>query len=88
MTKWPSPVVRLFLGDFTPDAVLAAADDPNVATKNSHRCDANFYIGELKLLAGAKDDPAKLFAQAAQACGHDDVELSAANAELKVLKGQ
>src|SRR5262249_26315514 len=27
MTKWPAPVIRLYLGESTPEAVLAAADD-------------------------------------------------------------
>lgn len=33
MTKWPAPVVRLYLGQMTPEAVLAAADDPKPETK-------------------------------------------------------
>src|SRR5262249_3331617 len=27
MTKWPGPLIRLYLGQGTPEAVLAAADD-------------------------------------------------------------
>jgi lipoprotein NlpI len=29
MTKWIAPVIRLYLGQLTPEAVLAAADDLN-----------------------------------------------------------
>ena len=28
MTKWPAPIIRLFVGQMTPEAVLAAANDP------------------------------------------------------------
>ena len=27
MTKWPAPIIRLFLGEMTLEEVLAAADD-------------------------------------------------------------
>ena len=34
MTKWPAPVVRLFLGQMTEEAVFtAAADDPDPKKK-------------------------------------------------------
>jgi hypothetical protein len=32
MTKWPAPVIRLYLGQMTPDSVLAAADSPDAQT--------------------------------------------------------
>src|SRR5207302_1707573 len=35
MTKWPAPVISLYLGKITPEAVLAAADDPDASTKRS-----------------------------------------------------
>ncbi|HUZ32089.1 MAG TPA: tetratricopeptide repeat protein [Xanthobacteraceae bacterium] len=36
MTKWPVPVIRLFLGQMTPEAVLAAADDSDANTTKRH----------------------------------------------------
>jgi hypothetical protein len=36
-------VIRLFLGQLTPAAMLAAADDPNPAIKKKQVCKANFY---------------------------------------------
>ena len=33
MTVWPAPVVRLFMDQMTPAAVLAAADDPDATRK-------------------------------------------------------
>lgn len=44
MKEWPAPVIRMYLGQMTPAAVLAAADNPNGAKKTSHVCEANFYF--------------------------------------------
>ncbi len=85
MTKWPAPVIRLFLGQLTAEAVLAAADDPDAMTKQGQVCEANFYGGELALQNGAKDDAARLFRLAAADCPKSFIEWSAAKAELKAL---
>src|SRR5262249_13800188 len=45
MTKWPAPIVRLFLGQSTPESVLAAADNRYAMTKKVRICVANFYSG-------------------------------------------
>jgi tetratricopeptide (TPR) repeat protein len=84
MTKWPVPVIRLFLGQMTPEAVLAAAESSNSETKKRQVCEANFYIGELTLLRGSKETAARLFRLAAN-CQKIFVESDAANAELKAL---
>ncbi len=85
MTKWPAPVIRLFLGQMTPEAVLAAADDPEPNNKKGQVCEANFYSGELALQQSAKDDAARLFRLAALDCPKNFYERPAANAELKAL---
>lgn len=85
MTAWPAPVIRLFLGQLTPAAMLAAADDPNPETKKSRLCKANFYGGELSLIKGSKDEAARMFHVAVNDCSHNVVEWDAANAELKAL---
>src|ERR1700731_342889 len=54
-TKWPAPVIRLYLGQTTSAAVLAAADDPAADVKQRRLCDANFFIGELALQQGSKE---------------------------------
>jgi tetratricopeptide (TPR) repeat protein len=87
MTAWPAPLIRLFLGQMTPAAALAAADDPDVTRKRSMVCDVGFYGGELALRAGAKDDAAGLFRLAVANCQHNFVEWFAASAELKALGG-
>ena len=85
MTKWPGPVLRLFLGQSTPAAVLAAADSPDAKKKNGQICEANFYSGIVALRKGVKDEAAKLYRSAADACPRDFIEWYAAHAELKQL---
>jgi lipoprotein NlpI len=85
MTVWPAPVIRLFMDQMTPAAVLAAADDPDVTKKKGQVCEANFYSGELSLTKGLKDEATRLFRLAASDCPHSFNEWDAANAELKVL---
>jgi lipoprotein NlpI len=85
MTKWPAPVIRLFLGQTPPAAVLAAADDPDPNTRRGQVCEANFYSGELALQQGVKEEAARLFRLAAADCPHAFVEGPAADAELRAL---
>jgi len=85
MTPWPAPIVRSFLGRMPPEAVLAAADDPDAKKKKNQVCEANFYGGELALRLNAKDEAVRLFRLAANGCAKDVNEWFAANAELKAL---
>jgi lipoprotein NlpI len=85
MKTWPAPVVKLWKGELTADALLAEADNPNATTKRAQLCEANFYGGELALLKGGKDEATKLFQAAAKDCPAPFLERMAANAELKAL---
>jgi tetratricopeptide (TPR) repeat protein len=85
MTKWPAPVIRLYLGSLTAAELLAAAQNADVKTMNGQVCEANFYTGELALLQGAKEEAAGLFERAAIDCPKDFIEWPAARAELKAL---
>jgi len=38
MTVWPAPLIRVFLDQSTPAAVLTAADDPDVRKKSANIC--------------------------------------------------
>jgi tetratricopeptide (TPR) repeat protein len=83
MTKWPAPVVRLFLGQTTPVDVLAAAN-----SKIDELCEANVYTGEWWLRQGAKDEAILQFRRTASAkeCRRNHRDFwKEANAELKVL---
>ncbi len=85
MKEWPAPVIRMYLGQMTPAAVLAAADDPNAAKKTGQVCEANFYSGEWALRQGAKDEAARRFRVAARECPKTLIEANAAALELKPL---
>ncbi len=85
MTQWPAPLIRLYLGQLTPEAVLAAADGPDPTTNKGRNCEANFYGGELSLQRGAKDEAARLFRLAAADCPKSFIESDDANAQLKAL---
>jgi lipoprotein NlpI len=67
--------------------VLAAADDPDPKTKQGQLCEANFYIGELALQQGAKEEAARLFRISATDCPREFVEGHSASAELEALGG-
>jgi len=85
MKEWPGPVIRMYLGEMTPAAVLAAADVPNAAKKTGQVCEANFYSGEWALRQGAKDEAARRFREAARGCPKTLIEANAAALELKPL---
>src|SRR5262249_14735412 len=85
MTPWPAPIVRSFLGRMPPEAVFAAADDPDAKKKKNQACEANFYGGELALRLNAKDEAVRLFRLAASGCARDVNEMVGAEAELKAL---
>ena len=83
MTKWPAPVIYLYLGQLSRADLLAAADDPNPHTKKGQVCEANFYTGELELQQGAKEEATRLFRLAAADCPKSFREWAAAEAELR-----
>jgi len=86
MTKWPAPIIRLYLGQVTPETLLSATDDLDARTKKRQVCEAHFFIGELALQHAAKDEAARLFRLVAEGCSA--VGASLAIAELKTLGGQ
>jgi tetratricopeptide (TPR) repeat protein len=85
MTAWPAPIVRLFMGQTTPSALLAAAESPDAATKKGQVCEANFYSGELSLMKGSKAEAIDSLRLAASDCPHSFAEWYSANSELRLL---
>jgi lipoprotein NlpI len=88
MTKWPAPVIRLYLGQMTPEAVLAAAAHREASKQKSQVCEANFFSGQLALQQGKKDEATRLFRIAEEGCPKDSFQLIAASDELKALGAQ
>ena len=85
MAAWPAPVIKLYLGELTTEAALAAAEHSEPSTRRGQICEVNFYAGDIALRGGAKPEAARLFTVAARECPKTWIELEAANAELKAL---
>ena len=85
LTQWPGPVVALYLGQVTPQAVLNAAQDPDPNTQRERQCEAYFYLGEYLLINNQKAEAARMF-QAAVSTGVTSLfEYASAKAELRRL---
>jgi lipoprotein NlpI len=82
--RWPAPLIDLYLGKSTPDAVLKAAAASEARVRNGNLCEANFYAGEWQLPRDAAGGKA-LIAEAAKSCPRSFYEWAPANAELKRL---
>lgn len=76
---WPYPVIQLFLGQSTVEAILAAP------TKAGDRCEAQFYAGEWYLMRGDRAAATERLKTAAETCPKTYSEYGAALAELKRL---
>jgi tetratricopeptide (TPR) repeat protein len=83
---WPYPLLELFLGGMTPEAVRkAAADAENEDKRREQICEADFYLGVFSLEKKARDEARKLIASAAENCPPSMLEKPAAKAELARL---
>ena len=71
LTKWPGPVIQLFLGKTTPDAVLQAASDKDPDKSAEQRCEANFFIAEYQIFHGQRDAARKNFRLAGETCNRN-----------------
>jgi tetratricopeptide (TPR) repeat protein len=84
--SWPGPVVSLYLGNLTPDAVLrVVANTPDPNEQRERECEASYYVGQYLLLQGRQDEAVTMF-RAAIATGVADFgEYGDAQAELQRL---
>jgi len=80
---WPGPIIDLFLGSGSPEAVFAAAG--NGANANGQLCEANFYVGEWLLQHRDAAAARPLIVKAASRCPRDFVEWAPAQSELTSL---
>lgn len=84
MTKWPAPVIQMFLGKTTPDAVLQAAADKDPDKSAKQQCQANFYIAEYQAFHGRRDEAWKNFRLAGETCNPNYfLYVKSAHEELK-----
>lgn len=68
LVKWPGPVIQLFLGKSTPQAVLQAAFDKDLQKNSEQQCEANFYIAENQALHGQRSAALQGFRFASENC--------------------
>ena len=85
MTKWPAPIVRLFLGQLSEAEVRAAAENRDLVTEQGQVCETNFYFGERALQHADKENALRHFQLAATNCPKGFDEWASARAELKML---
>lgn len=81
-TAWPAPIVQLFAGTAQPDSVLAAAASKTGFDRIAKTCDANFYVGEWRILKGDTAAGKPLLEAAANSCPIGYSERGAAKVEL------
>jgi lipoprotein NlpI len=79
-SAWPRPVIDLFLGASSVEAMLAAAASP------SQQCEAQFYGGEWKLLQGNRAGATADLKAAVDGCPKSFIEYKGARAELARLR--
>jgi lipoprotein NlpI len=84
-SKWPAPVVALYLGNTTPRKLLLTAENPDPKTGTEQRCWASFYLGSWQLFKGDRDDAIASLRMARDECPKTFIEYSAAVLELKRL---
>ena len=85
MNKWPGPVISMYLGQLTSEKLGETARDENPKTQREQKCEANFYIGALRLTEHRKDEATSLFRTALETCPRFFIEYDGANAELQRL---
>jgi len=83
LSKWPGPVIQLYLGQSTPDEVLRAA-----GSGSDQKCEYSFYVGEYRALRGEGREALALFQGARDGCPKDFIEYVPAVTELKELEKQ
>ena len=86
LSAWPGPVINYLMGQASPEAVAAAAQEGDPARLIERVCDVDFYIAEMAL---AKNDVATarpMLQRAADKCPFASFERMGAAAELARLK--
>ena len=79
---WPEQLAHYFQGKSSEAALLQAAADPDPKIAAWQQCEAKFYVGEVELIAGNKDEARQRLETAVKICPIDFLELIAARAEL------
>jgi tetratricopeptide (TPR) repeat protein len=83
---WPYPIIALFLGKTTPDQLLAiAAKDPDPQQQKGHLCEANAWLGQMRVIVNDTPGAVARFQAARDQCPANFSEHQMAVAELHRL---
>lgn len=83
--RWPGPLLRMFLGELSPEQALQAAG--REGDRQGRMAEANYYVGEYYLISGQPQYAAELFRRAVDTNRRDMLEHLAAWTELNRLGG-
>ena len=81
--RWPTAVFEYYLGKIDETSLYAATEAADETPRSERQCQAHFYIGEAKLLKGAKDEAISRLQAAKNQCAPNTAFFHGASAELK-----
>lgn len=87
LNVWPGPVISLYLGQATPQSVLAASKNADPVKEREQLCEAYFYLGQQAWIAGNHAQARQFFQQTLETHVTRFVEYAGAQAELKGAQG-
>lgn len=82
---WPADGVKFLLGELTEDALLENARQGTTFEIINHECEAYFWLGEVALAEGRKEDSIKWLSRCIATGYLSNVEFKIAKAELERL---
>jgi lipoprotein NlpI len=85
--EWPGPIVSMYMGNMTPQAVINAATDRDPQRQREKKCEAYFYAGQQLLIEGKKNEAVKMMRAAFATNVTKFIEHEAARVELQRLSG-
>jgi len=88
LTKWPGPVLKLFLGTTTPDGLFAEAKDRDKTAENQKLCEVYFYLGQYYLIMGEASKARNMFEHCLDTGVKAFIEYRGAKIELAKEKGK
>jgi tetratricopeptide (TPR) repeat protein len=86
LDEWPGALIDFFRGKTAEAKVYRAAQADDATKANERKCEADFYIGEGRLIHGDAAGAKPLLQLAADDCPKQFIEYTAARTELDRLK--
>ena len=84
-TEWPAPILGMLTGNINPSDLLSAADNPDLFTHQSQKCEAEYYLGVFHSVNNRPKDARKMLEAALLDCPKDFIERAGVVAELNWL---